>query len=305
MSSNRNCWDCGAPIPDGADHCPDCGLPAIRPEDAAPVNVAAAPATPPPPPKPAPEPKPRPEPKPSPAAGAQPQLSRGVRNTIVGVSIVVLMVVLFLLYLKKQPPAQGDGAMQADNGRVTADQQSDAPGGMPPGMPPGAAGSAPPLPADQAKQLEMLKQAVDKSPANFTHVVGLANTFYDAQRYAEAIPYYRKGLALVGTQAARDIPETAALDTRVDLATCLFHNGNHDEAIKEIDSVLAKDPHHGNALYNKGVIAKMAGRTDEAMQSWKLYIQYHPDAPRAADIRKELGMAGGAPSAAPSGKKYP
>ena len=279
MSEIRECVDCGASIPEGHDRCPDCGLPvgSARTSGSAPAESAPAPAA----PKPAPAPRKAPRP---PGEG----ISRGLQNTIVGVAVAIGMVTLFLIYLSHQPKPAGDAGDQtrADNGRVTADEQGSSGAGMPPGMPPagaaGAAGSAPPLPASDQEKLTKLKELVDRQPFNVMHVTGLANELYDAGRFDEAVPYYRRVVAL----------DPANADLRVDLATCLYSTHKTPDAISELDTVLSANPRHANALYNRGVMESSMGNNEEADKSFAAYVKYNPNGPRVAEIRSRLKSGG-------------
>jgi len=295
MTAARKCWDCGAAIPEGATACPECGLPVEegpaagavpekapeRARDTAPAapepvaaREAAAPA------------RPgkaggaaRPAGSGAPAGGTR-TLQAGLVGAVIGAAL--MYGVMFML--KSMQPSENAVAQQTaqDNGRMP-------PGGS--GMPPDAgAGQAPPLPEDANQKIALLRQAVDKQPDNVMHVVGLANMMYDAGKYADAVPYYRKGLRLDPTN----------LDARVDLATCLYQAGEARAALAELDTVFRSDSHHANALYNRGVIEKALGHPDAARQAWADYVKYHPEAPRAAQLKAELaGGTQGAPGYKP------
>ena len=259
MTAPNKCTECGARIPGDAPACPDCGLPV---ETREPAGKSPEPTAAPEAPRTA---APR-RPAASAAAGSSRTLQAGLIGAVVGAALAVgaMQMIKFL------QPAQKAAAeeTQADNGRMPA-------GEMPPGMPPG---SAPALPEDVNSKIAMLKQMVDKSPDNFMHIVGLANLMYDAGKYKEAIPYYRKGLKL----------QPDSLSVQVDLATCMFQSGDGPSALAELDKVLRKQPHHGNAMYNRGVIEKSMGHQEQADKAWRDYVEHFPDGPKAAEIKAAL-----------------
>ncbi|MBI5836045.1 MAG: tetratricopeptide repeat protein [Candidatus Eisenbacteria bacterium] len=254
MTAPRKCWECGAAIPEGAGTCPDCGLPV---QEGAKAGAARPEA-------PAPAPKPAPVRRPA-VAGTAAGNSRSLQVGLIGVVIGAALGAGGMYMVHSMQPAQNAQQTAEDNGRMPAD------------MPPGS-GQAPALPEDMNAKIAMLKEAVDKTPDNFTHIVGLANMMYDAGKFKEAIPYYEKGLKL----------QPDNLDVRVDLATSKFQVGDGHTALDELDKVLAKDPHHANAMYNRGVIEKSLGNQEEADKAWRDYVEHHPEGPKAAKIKADL-----------------
>ena len=190
-------------------------------------------------------------------------LSRGARSAILGTFVGVTVLGLFLLYLYRQQPsgsASGEDT-RAGNGRVTSDSL--------------AMGQSS---AADSNHLALLKRAVEKVPGNPTHWIGLGNAYYDAGRFPEAIDTYRKALALDPSQAG----------ARVDLATSLFQSEMGEQALAELDTVLARDPYNENALYNKGVVALKLGRKDECQKAWRTYVEKYPNASHAKDVRAHI-----------------
>jgi predicted Zn-dependent protease len=154
-------------------------------------------------------------------------------------------------------------------------------GEMPPG---GASGGAPALPSNPEERYTLMKQAADKFPDNFIHQVMLANEAYDVGRWADAVTYYRKALALQ--------PDSNGV--HVDLAFSLHKSGDSQGALKELRTVLARTPHHMQGLYVRGVVERALGHSAAAQQAWSDFLKYHPDEPHAPDIRAAIaaGTAG-------------
>jgi tetratricopeptide (TPR) repeat protein len=99
--------------------------------------------------------------------------------------------------------------------------------------------------------LETLKKAADAAPNNSTLAIEFANKLYDAARYDEAIPYYKRALTL----------EPQNVNVSTDLGTALFYTGNPDAAIAQFNWSLQVDPKHGQTLHNL-VVVNLQGKKD-------------------------------------------
>ena len=99
--------------------------------------------------------------------------------------------------------------------------------------------------------LETLKKAADAAPNNSTLSLELANKLYDAGRYGEAIPYYRRALTV----------DPRNVNVSTDLGTALFYTGNPDAAIAQFNQSLEIDPRHAQTLHNL-VIVNLQGKKD-------------------------------------------
>ena len=84
-------------------------------------------------------------------------------------------------------------------------------------------------------------------------MTNLANKYYDAGRYEDAIRYYQRALTLD--------PRNVSLMT--DLGTAHFYAGRPDEAIGFYNRSLAIDSRHVQSLHNL-VIVNLQGKRDPA-----------------------------------------
>jgi cytochrome c-type biogenesis protein CcmH/NrfG len=184
---------------------------------------------------------------------------------------------------------QGDAQIQATAapGEVVVPQNGGAPadGGAPGtsvggGSPAQGRGAAPPAPIERL--LTELKGRVARNPSDLSAVVGLASMYFDAGKFEQAIPYYKKALAL-----DPDNP-----DTRTDYATVLHQTGDDLEALRQLDIVLAKDPHFAPALFNEGIVADAIGRRTEAVSAFQKFLKAAPNDEHAADARTALHNLG-------------
>jgi tetratricopeptide (TPR) repeat protein len=117
------------------------------------------------------------------------------------------------------------------------------PQGLPDGHPP----------VTTEADFETLKGAVERAPQNAALVTTLANKYYDAGRYEDAILYYQKALTL----------DPGNVNLMTDLGTAHFYAGRPDEAIGLYNRSLAIDPRHVQSLHNL-VVVNIQGKKDPA-----------------------------------------
>jgi len=143
----------------------------------------------------------------------------------------------------------------------------------PPG--PAAAGATPAVPRlnpDEAKAMESLAA---RQPGDASVRVELGNLYMDAERWDEAIRWYREALAL----------DPALPEVTTDLGACLVSSGRPAEALAEFEEVLKADPAHRNALYNRGIALLQLGRAKDAVAAWEELLRRHPDDPQLQGLR--------------------
>jgi len=104
--------------------------------------------------------------------------------------------------------------------------------------------------------IEFLKQAAKIKPDDYVTIVNLGNAYFDSSKFDEAEKTY--------TEALAKKPED--LDVRTDLGlTYAFRpQPDYDRAIKEFETVLAKDPKHTLALQNLVVAHTKKGDATKA-----------------------------------------
>jgi tetratricopeptide (TPR) repeat protein len=159
-----------------------------------------------------------------------------------------------------------------------------------------AAENAPP-PLDQARA-STLEQQARAEPRNAAVRIDLANLYFDAERFAEAAPWYEAALELD--------PRNASVNT--DLGVVYFYMQQMDRALAQIDRALAIDARHVKALLNQGII-RAFGKQDlaGAAESWERVVAIAPDseegrrAKQGLDGLRSAHEASAAQGAAPTG----
>jgi tetratricopeptide (TPR) repeat protein len=145
---------------------------------------------------------------------------------------------------------------------------------------------------DEAKA-KALASVAERDPKNPRPRVELANLYFDADRYAEAISWYEQALAL----APGDV------NVSTDLGVAYYYTNQPDKALAQFDKSLALDPKHVKTLLNVGIV-RAFGKQDlkGATEAWQKVLEIAPNSPEAEAARRALdslqsahpGMAGGA-----------
>jgi tetratricopeptide (TPR) repeat protein len=135
---------------------------------------------------------------------------------------------------------------------------------------------APPL--DEAR-VQSLMTIIKNDPKNAGAMVQLANTYFDAERYPDAIKWYEEGLAL----------DPKNPDASTDLGISYYYSGQTDRALKQFEHSLSVDPRHTKTMLNQGIVLAF-GKQDlaGAEAKWKQVIELAPDSPEAQAARRGL-----------------
>jgi len=141
----------------------------------------------------------------------------------------------------------------------------------------GATQDAPP-PLDQAR-VSALEQQAAAEPRNAAIRVDLANLYFDAERFADAGPWYEAALEI----------DPKNVDASSDLAVVYFYRGEMDRALAQLDRALAVEALHPKALLNQGII-RAFGKQDlaGAAESWEKVVAAAPDSLEGQRARQGL-----------------
>ncbi len=184
------------------------------------------------------------------------------------------------------PPIAGSGAGSGDQPQAGGAQPGagaqQGGGGGSAGQQGGgdAAGGGPPAPV--LRLLNSLRDRIAQNPNDLQALVGLATLYFDAQKFDQAVPYYRRALAI----------DPDNQDTRTDYATALHATGHDLEALGELQKVLAKQPNFAPALFNEGIVASTIGRRSQAIDAFKRFLAVSPKDPKADEARAALKNLG-------------
>jgi tetratricopeptide (TPR) repeat protein len=134
-------------------------------------------------------------------------------------------------------------------------------------------------PVNAAEIIRFLEKAAAQRSRDPEPRLKLANFLYDQQRWAEAIPWYRRSLRL----------DPRNVDARTDMATCYFNMGQFSEAIQELDEALKADPRHEATLFNL-IVVNLEGTHNlaAAEQAWQRLDAINPVYPHLEQLKQSL-----------------
>jgi len=129
------------------------------------------------------------------------------------------------------------------------------------------------------QQVTALTTVANREPNNAKPRIELANLYFDAERYDDAIKWY--------TEAVKLNPKDVNVST--DLGVCYYYTNQPDKALAQFDHSLSLDPKHAKTLLNVGIV-KAFGKQDldGAMQAWRQVIQLAPDSPEGQAAKRAI-----------------
>jgi tetratricopeptide (TPR) repeat protein len=128
-------------------------------------------------------------------------------------------------------------------------------------------------------QVNALKAVADRETTNPRPRVELANLYFDAQKFDEAITWYEAALALNPND----------VDVSTDLGVSYYYTNNPDKALEQLDRSLKIDPRHVKTLLNVGIVRAFAKQDLEgASKAWQQVIQLAPDSPEGQAAKRAL-----------------
>ncbi len=156
-----------------------------------------------------------------------------------------------------------------------------------------AAAPAARAPVLDEAQVTALKSVAQREPKNAQPRAQLANLYFDADRYDEAIRWYGEALAL----SPKDV------NVITDLGVCYYYTNQPDKALEQFNRSLMLDPKHTKTLLNVGIV-KAFGKQDlqGASEAWKQVVEIAPNSPEAQAAKRALDSLQSAHPAVGSGK---
>ena len=151
-------------------------------------------------------------------------------------------------------------------------------------------------PLDEGK-VQGLLTIIKSDPKNAGAQVQLANTYYDSEKYPDAIKWYESSLKI----------DPKNVDASTDLGVAYYYSGRSDDALKQFEGSLKLNPAHAKTLFNKGIVLAF-GKKDlqGASEAWQQVVKLAPGTPEAQAAAQGLqGIAAalgkGPPPTAPAG----
>ena len=171
-----------------------------------------------------------------------------MRMMAVGAALAVAALITLVVFLPDAPAPEGQPAAGA------------------PAAAPGTTPAAEPVPIDE-EQVRALQARAGKDPQDAESRMELGITFSDANRFAEAIPWFEQALAL----RPKDLDLSSELARTYDLAH------QPERAEKQFAAALAIDPQHPKTLAYKGMFLADRQDFDGAEALWEEVVRISPD----------------------------
>jgi tetratricopeptide (TPR) repeat protein len=121
-------------------------------------------------------------------------------------------------------------------------------------------------PLDEARAAALTSTA-QRDPNDAATRVQLANMYFDAERYQEAVEWYEQALAI----------DPKDVDASTDLGIAYYYMNQPDRALAQFDKSLAINPRHAKTLLNVGIV-RAFGKQDlrGAAQAWQRALDAAP-----------------------------
>ena len=137
--------------------------------------------------------------------------------------------------------------------------------------------------------MQSLTTILKSDPNNASAALQLANTYFDAERWDDAIKWYERTVKL----------EPKNVDASTDLGVSYYYTEPHRRGAGAVRAQSLKiDPKHTKTLLNKGIVLAF-GKEDlkGAAAEWKKVVDLAPDSPEGQAARRALeGVAAAAHS---------
>ena len=149
-----------------------------------------------------------------------------------------------------------------------------------------ASGNQRQAPALDEGKVQSLTAALQQNPNDAAATLQLANTYFDAERWNDAITWYERTVKL----------EPSNVDANTDLGVTYYYVNRTDEALATFERSLKMDPKHTKTLLNKGIVLAF-GKEDlqAASAEWKKVVDLAPASPEGQAARRALeGVAAAA-----------
>ena len=141
-------------------------------------------------------------------------------------------------------------------------------------------------PALDEGKVQSLTTILKSDPNNATAMLQLANTYFDAERFTDAISWYERTLKV----------EPTNVDANTDLGVSYYYVNRTNEALATFEKSLQMNPNHTKTLLNKGIVLAF-GKEDlkGATVEWQKVVDLAPTSPEGEAARRALeGVAAAA-----------
>jgi tetratricopeptide (TPR) repeat protein len=128
-------------------------------------------------------------------------------------------------------------------------------------------------------RVQALQTIVANDPKNAAARIQLGNTYFDGERYQDAVKWYEDGLRL----------DPKNVDASTDLGVSYYYLNQPDRALKQFEHSLSIDPRHTKTLLNQGIVRAFGKQDIEgATSSWQRVVELAPNTPEGQAAKRAL-----------------
>jgi tetratricopeptide (TPR) repeat protein len=128
-------------------------------------------------------------------------------------------------------------------------------------------------------QVNALRSVAERDTSNPKPRVDLANLYFDAERFDDAIRWYEDALKL----------DPNDVNVSTDLGVSYYYTNQADKAIAQLNRSLEIDPKHVKTLLNIGIVKAFAKQDLQgASEAWQQVLQLSPDSPEGQAAKRAL-----------------
>jgi Tfp pilus assembly protein PilF len=145
---------------------------------------------------------------------------------------------------------------------------------------PATAQAQPPAPPPLNEgDVEKYRKLAEAQPSSVAPRVALANLYFDAERYSDAVTWYEAAMKLDARNA----------DVSTDLGVSYYYLNQPDRALQQFEHSLAVNPKHTKTLLNLGIV-RAFGKQDlaGATKAWQGVVDMAPDSPEGQAAKRAL-----------------
>jgi len=127
--------------------------------------------------------------------------------------------------------------------------------------------------------VEKYRKLAEADPASVAPRVALANLYFDAERYTDAVTWYEAAMKLDARNA----------DVSTDLGVSYYYLNQPDRALRQFEHSLTVNPKHTKTLLNMGIV-RAFGKQDlaGATKAWQGVVELAPDSPEGQAAKRAL-----------------
>jgi tetratricopeptide (TPR) repeat protein len=137
---------------------------------------------------------------------------------------------------------------------------------------------------DEAR-VRSLTTIIENDPKNVGAAIELGTTYFEAERFEDAVKWYMEALRL----------DPRSADASARLGLTLFLTQGADPALQQLEHSLSIDPNYPGALFNKGIVLWRGKQDlDGAAEAWQKLVAVAPNSPEGQAAQQGLqAIAGG------------